>query len=142
MKTMKNILLIIWQLPQTVVALILLYYYKGTGKVRTKVYFTSRNLNTIIYVLEHKWAWGFSLGYFVFITNKMFYHKSKSQRYITHECGHSLQSLYLSWLYLFVIGIPSLLITGINPATAQRCCFEKWAWRLSGEIIYRGYAYG
>jgi hypothetical protein len=71
MKTIKNILLIIWQLPQTVVALVILCYYKVTGKIHGKSYFNSRNSNAVIYALKYEGVWGFSLGYFIFMTQKM-----------------------------------------------------------------------
>ncbi len=59
-----------------------------------------------------------SLGMFVFVTDDpYFYDKLKgdyskeelSSRLLTHEYGHTIQSLILGPLYLLVMGIPSTL---------------------------------
>lgn len=59
-----------------------------------------------------------SLGMFVFVTkDPYFYEKLKgdytkedlSQRLLTHEYGHTIQSLVLGPLYLIIMGIPSTL---------------------------------
>jgi hypothetical protein len=55
---------------------------------------------------------------------------SKIQKVIRHEYGHAMQSACLGWLYLPVIGLPSLLITGISSSLAEKCYFEKWADKL------------
>lgn len=55
---------------------------------------------------------GLSLGPFVFVPKHEYLHDCelcrKSKRVLVHEYGHTLQSLLLGPLYLFVIGIPSL----------------------------------
>ncbi len=59
-----------------------------------------------------------SLGMFIFITEEpFFYDKLKnnytmselSQRLLVHEYGHTIQSLILGPLYLFLMGIPSTI---------------------------------
>lgn len=69
-----------------------------------------------------------SLGMFVFVTDEpYFYEKLKdkyskdelSRRLLTHEYGHTIQSLILGPLYLLVIGIPSTL-WGFLPSCYKR----------------------
>jgi hypothetical protein len=55
--------------------------------------------------IETKWGNKYgsvSLGMFIFLDN------DKDETLAAHEYGHSIQSLILGPLYLFVIGIPSL----------------------------------
>jgi hypothetical protein len=59
-----------------------------------------------IYILETNSKQGsVSLGNFVFISK---YTKNRDFT-VKHELGHTIQSKYLGPLYLFVIGIPSIL---------------------------------
>lgn len=58
-----------------------------------------------------KFKGGLSLGLFVFAFND----ETESTR--LHEEGHSIQSMILGPLYLFVIGLPSLIWAG---------CFKNW----------------
>ena len=64
-----------------------------------------------------------SLGSHIFLPNARFFYYDPEkatewqQNYIKHEYGHSVQSAYLGPLYLFVIGIPSLIWAG---------CFDSW----------------
>lgn len=47
-------------------------------------------------------------------------------RTVRHEvCTHSNQSLYLGWLYLILIALPSVAVTSVSPELAKRCYFEK-----------------
>lgn len=59
-----------------------------------------------VYILETNSKQGsVSLGNFVFISK---YTKNRDFT-VKHELGHTIQSKYLGPLYLFVIGIPSIL---------------------------------
>lgn len=52
---------------------------------------------------------------------------------IKHELGHCKQSLYLGWLYLIVIGIPSLIWCGVWKYTNKPYDWfytESWANKL------------
>lgn len=55
-----------------------------------------------------------------------------------HEYGHTRQSLYLGPLYLFVVGLPSLLWAAFwNPgmkASYYSFYTEKWADKLGGVV--------
>lgn len=85
----------IWQLPQHLLALVILLLYKKQI-IATEQYETS-----IVYWLG-KARWGVSLGWYIFL----------GQRYnsitVQHEYGHSIQSKYLGWLYLLIVGLPSI----------------------------------
>lgn len=117
-----SVLMFLWMLPQNVLGLILRCVYKGEdieykdAKVR----------------VSNSMLGGISLGRYI-IVNKT------SQ--IRHEYGHCIQSKYLGWLYLLVIGLPSIvwaMVYGsIIPRTADgyyRFYTEKWAERLVGKI--------
>lgn len=94
---MKNILMYIWQLPQHIVGLILLLFIKGEAK---------HKFNGINYYFYDSFPGGISLG------NYMIIGETWSQT-IKHEYGHSIQSRMLGPLYLFVVGIPSLIWAGL-----------------------------
>lgn len=48
-----------------------------------------------------------SLGLFIFVP------ANASERFLSHEYGHCLQSLILGPLYLLAVGLPSLLWAGL-----------------------------
>ena len=90
---MKRYISYLHQLPQHLIALLLRLIYKGNDSeyngciVRRSVYLRG----------------GISLGKYI-IVNQWFREVD-----IKHEYGHSVQSRYLGWLYLIVVGLPSLL---------------------------------
>lgn len=92
MATPKNILLYLWQLPQHVLALLVICatHAKPTVKQHLKYYETRFNI-------------GVSLGNYIIL------HPSPSLNDLRHEYGHTRQSRLLGPLYLPVVGIPSLL---------------------------------
>lgn len=124
---MKKILLTIWQLPQVLVGLFLLALYKKSSKVIYKDdYETIYSCNI---------TGGISLGTIILINKYMC-----TKNTIAHEQGHAKQSRILGWLYLIIIGIPSLIHAWINNIIG--CCdnkstgyyhfyTEKWADKLS-----------
>lgn len=83
-----------------------------------------------------KWRYrgSVSLGMFIFLSDR---HPSRYGRMIlTHEYGHTVQSLILGPLYLIVIGLPSLLWAGIplfsrlrqrKHISYYRLYTERWA---------------
>ena len=97
---MKKIFLFLWQLPQNVLGL--LVYLVNIKSVR-KVYDSS--LNVWYYTAKHVSDKGISLGKYIFIDSD----REVTLNSIRHERGHQKQSLYLGWLYLLVIGLPSLI---------------------------------
>jgi hypothetical protein len=60
---------------------------------------------------------GISFGAFIFVDEYIPKNKATASNFINHEYGHSLQSLILGPLYLFVIGLPSIIWAG---------CFNGW----------------
>ena len=93
-----KILLIIWELPQTILAgmIIIFLRRKITGR---GIY---KNVN-IIYIKNFRG--GISLGRSIILNDKY----SGNELSIKHEYGHSVQSSYLGWFYLLVIGLPSII---------------------------------
>ena len=120
---MKRYISYLWQLPQHLIALLLRLIYKGNDSeyngciVRRSVYLRG----------------GISLGKYIII-NQWF-----REIDIKHEYGHSVQSRYLGWLYLIVVGLPSLL-WAMMYGRAIRLSYngyykfytEKWADKLGG----------
>lgn len=122
MRYLIEILLFLWQLPQNIVALVM---YPFLGK-KTK-------LEKGIYVAE-KMQGGISLGQIIYLSKY-----SATKDTIAHEQGHQKQSLYLGWLYLFIIGIPSIIWAGLygkviprTPNGYYRFYTERWADKLGG----------
>ena len=93
----------IWQLPQNIIGLIMGLHYRRKG------------YKTLAYKDRLITYWGrytgLSLGKYIFVNER-------AREYtIKHEYGHTKQSLLLGWLYLLVIGLPSLIWCN---------CFEKY----------------
>lgn len=116
----KNIIMEVWQLPQNILGFIVKKLYAATP------YTTHNNVNV--------YSWnnlgGISLGKYIFVP----FHKASPntngvQRYIRHEYGHCVQSRYLGWFYLIVIGLPSITWAG---------CFE-WYRKKTGTSYYDFY---
>ena len=92
------ILLCIWQLPQFLVALVMLPFI---GK---KTLIADRHYN--FGFKGTKMSGGISLGPFAYVSENLSYSKES----IAHEVdGHSVDSKIFGPLYLFIIGIPSIL---------------------------------
>lgn len=120
-------LLWIWQFPQNLCALILRLYYRR--KTAVSVWDEQRMVWYV--VVPRMYGGGVSLGNTIFV--KRYFMDAMDDW--AHEYGHSRQSRYLGPLYLFVIGIPSLVwcIWYIikHPAKSYyRFYTEKWADKL------------
>ena len=122
-----KILLFIWQLPQNLLALILML-------ASEKVIFTY-NYNLDLHyrqcsIITKNSA--ISLGNFILSNSKL------SDNTLKHEHGHQIQSLYLGPLYLIIVGIPSILraIYCNKFHKSSKWYFsgypEKWADKLGG----------
>ena len=86
------------------------------------------------YVCELKGG-GVSLGEFVFLANE----STLDTRMLSHEIGHRKQSRILGWLYLPVIGLPSVIWAVCfkryrirNNVGYYSFYTESWADRLGG----------
>ena len=124
MNTFKTVMLWIWQLPQNLVALIMLLILQGETKHR---------LGSIRFYFLRTFPGGITLGEYIIVG-------TKQNLTVRHEFGHVLQSRYLGPLYLPVVGLCSLLHAWLNGVIG--CCdrhpegyyhfwTEKWADRLA-----------
>jgi hypothetical protein len=115
------ILLFIWQLPQNIVAIVMLPFLGKLKLVRNDKY---------CFAFEaKKMSGGITLGSFIFLSPSC----AKRDAIVLHEYGHVVQSHMLSWLYLIVIGLPSLMwATFHGPICYYRFYTESWANKISG----------
>ncbi len=133
-------LLILWELPQLVLGLFFLLFisFKKGKKKRL------RYKDVDIYFVED-FPGGISLSGII-ILNKIeaFLLDSdsiKSRRSLIHEYGHSIQSVWLGWLYLPLVGLPSLIrsILWTNSKRDSRFYYkrfpEHWADALGKRYI-------
>ena len=112
----KNFILYIWQLPQNILGILIKFITKSKP-------------------IEHIYYWkynsGLSLGKYIFVN------KNASFNIVFHEEGHQKQSLYLGWLYLIIIGLPSIIwvtlkTLGCFKNTSYYWFYtESWADKLS-----------
>lgn len=99
----KKVLLWIWQLPQNLVAvIILLIHHKEVQKVESFQY--------PVWVIPSwdSWGAGVSLGDYILLAPK---HVSLTT--VKHEHGHQIQSTYLGPLYLIVVGFTSAICNNL-----------------------------
>ena len=105
MKKIRNVLLYIWQAPQNLLGLILIACYKPERM------HTMENGNRIYFATRMKG--GISLGKYSIVNVGHYRHdinESLKRDTVRHEAiGHARQSLYLGWLYLIIIGLPSII---------------------------------
>ena len=95
---MKQVLLWLWQLPQHLLALILIRLLGATETFKPPsgiVYWFYKPKNRF-----GRFISGVSLGNYIIL-------KTKNETTVRHEYGHSVQSRYWGPLYLPVIGLPS-----------------------------------
>lgn len=94
---MKDIILWIWQLPQNVLGLLIILFTRA-------IEYTDESLKiTFYYIVSDGNHFGISLGNYIII-------KRPTKNSIKHEHGHQKQSKMLGPFYLFIIGIPSILM--------------------------------
>lgn len=118
---MKKILLNIWQLPQHILAWVILLLLRNRISETLKY-------NGLTYYFSPKIPGAVSLGDYIFINSRM----SNRDWTMKHEYGHSIQSRILGPLYLIVIGLPSFIHATrytLNPKLSNYYSFytEKWA---------------
>lgn len=117
-----QIVLYLWQLPQNLLGLLLIAILRPEATLDfsgAKVYFSTRMRG------------GISLGRYIILKAGLGHPNN-----ICHEWGHSRQSLYLGWLYLLIIGLPSLIWASVYDSGWRVSYYdfytEKWADRLGG----------
>lgn len=117
------VLLVIWQLPQYTVSLIMWPFIGRKGKI------AERHFNKCYSAT--KMYGGISLGPIAYVSRYFLDFPAD----IAHELdGHTVQSKILGPLYLFVIGIPSIIHAWLyNPK--KKCYYgfytEKWCNKLA-----------
>ena len=127
MEIIKHIVYALWQLPQDIIGCVIWLICRL--RRHNSYHYTERILT------EWRLFSGLSLGHFIFV------HTTSDEKMTWHEYGHTLQSLYLGWLYLFVIGIPSILWAGCFKRYRKRKGIsyysfytEQWADKLGGVV--------
>ena len=116
---MKKFLLYIWQLPQNVLGLLVILFTKaGKGWYKGSCIYVSSCSN-----------FGVSLGNYIIFGIKTVCCTSTA---VKHEQGHQRQSLYLGWLYLFIIGLPS-----VCGNVYDRCFHKNWRYKDRISWYYR-----
>ena len=123
---MKNLLMYLWQLPQNILGLIFMVFLRDKKLILKQdnvSFYTAKNMRG-----------GISLGKYVFLS-----HSSMIQiPAYNHEYGHCLQSRKLGWLYLFSVGLASLMVANMSESCSASACTyyrywtEKWANKLGG----------
>lgn len=127
---MKKISSYTWELLQNLVGKIVLLVS------RAKLLMTYKDAK----IYTWKRNDGVSLGENIFVYIKDYNPNNKLHvNFVNHEYGHTLQSKKLGPLYLFVIGIPSLIWAGCfkkyrkkNKVSYYDFYTEKWADKLGG----------
>lgn len=85
-----------------------------------------------LYITNNLFNSGVSLGKYIIFQKDCYDAQS-----ILHEKGHQKQSLYLGWLYLLLIGLPSILgnlVHRVIKFNYYNQPWEKWADKLGGVI--------
>lgn len=139
---MLNILKFIWQLPQNLIALVIL----GLNCLGKKTFYTKEVEGIKVYIVKRGvFKCGVSLGNFIildllYVTDR---HLPNLPTVAKHEHGHQIQSLYFGPLYLLVIGLPSVINNLIHRAKGKSDRWyysrypERWADKLGHvERIY------
>lgn len=118
-----KVLRYIWELPQNLLGLLLRAIYKGTDS----------EYEGAVVRRSLKMQGGISLGRYIIVS------RFASKTTVMHEYGHCLQSRSLGWLYLLVIGLPSIVWAGLYGTVVKatkngyyRWYTERWADRLGG----------
>lgn len=112
---MKNFLLYIWQLPQNLLGLAIIFFSKAKSDFGR------------VYTTHHRF--GVSLGKYIIV------YRYCNLKTVQHERGHQKQSLYLGWLYLPVIGLPSAIGNILHRFIKfdyYKQPWEGWADKLGG----------
>ena len=112
---MKKFLLILWQFPQCLVGSLFYLFNRIKSKKPIKRYITFDGI--IYYLMEYVNDCGITLGEFIFLDSDRSLHTND----IMNEYGHVLQSKMLGPFYIFIVGIPSLLINAFD-----RIFHKKW----------------
>ena len=132
---MKRVLLYLWQLPQNLLGLALVAYYKPQRMYELE--------NGVQIHFARRMIGGISLGKYS-IVNFGHYRKDMAESLkrdtVRHEAiGHAKQSQWLGWFYLPVIGLPCIcwiaarrIVPSLGVKPYHSFFTEKWADKLGG----------
>jgi len=120
---MRNIAMYIWQLPQNLLGLIVWGILRLAGKVDIVTTYTHYPYKVIRVPYP---GFGVSLGKYI-ILGIVNYPDIE----IAHEKGHSKQSEMYGPLYLFIVGIPSLILQ-----FRHRVLHKSWDYKERMEWYY------
>ena len=109
-----RILAEIWQLPQHIIAYVIMLVKHNSIESMTN------DDGILYYLVDNLFNCGVSLGNYIFLDSNGCY----DYKTIKHEHGHQIQSLIFGPLYLIVIGLPSITGNIINRIT--RMYFRKY----------------
>lgn len=118
MEKFKEILLYIWQLPQNLLGLFLILCYNKNIRQYHK-------LNGRIFYSTPDMPSGISLGNYIIMRYDEYGEGMK------HEYGHSIDSRRFGWLYLIIIGLPSIICN-----IYDRMFHKKWKYSDACEWYY------
>lgn len=135
LEKLKPVALYIWQLPQNLLGLALIAYYKPQRK------HVLENGVEIHYATKMKG--GISLGKYALVNTLHYRYKlsdSLKRDTVRHEAiGHTKQSRIFGWLYLPIIGLQSITWAGLYGTLVKptkngyyKFWTEKWADKLAG----------
>ena len=128
--TITNIFLYIWQLPQNLVGVVMLLYFRNEKKIL--------EYSNIRYYVAQKMSGAITLGNYIILSP--YYHNDVET--FVHEFGHTLQSKILGPLYLIVVGTNSLLHAWLHDCRSDGKSYyhfwtEKWANKLALKYLER-----
>ena len=113
-----NVLKYLYQLPQNLIGLLVIAFTKAQKQKKCGIVFYHTNYS----------MFGVSLGNYIIIGG------SVVENTVKHEYGHQFQSLYLGWLYLLVVGLPS-----VARNIWDRIAHRKWSYKKRSEWYFGGY---
>lgn len=116
---LKFVALFLWQLPQNIVAIVMLPFLGKLTLVKYDKYcfaFEGKNMKG-----------GISLGSFIFLSP----YCAKRDTTIAHEYGHVYWSWKLGWGYLPVIGLPSIMWATFKPS--KKCYYSFFTEKIANE---------
>lgn len=128
---MKKLILWTWQLPQTLLGFILIFYYKNI--LKRKIIRDNYKECELIYIKHFpskKALSGISLGNYIILDEDRFLNNPDKIVTIKHEYGHVLQGYIFGPLYLLVIGLPSI-IQNILSSISKKNVTQYWKYYYS-----------
>jgi len=125
MSRIKEIVLVLWQLPQFLLGIILYKYYESKDRILEVFDYKGCRVVKIKSTLIS----GGSLGPIILLSSNI------SDKEIKHEYGHSIQSLIFGPLYLLLIGIPSAIFNNLW----DRLFHKKWSYKDRTKWYYNRY---